>query len=79
MASPLRRIIKEGPTNLVFTTTKTKVHAENETRILSLGTDDSREQTARVLLELADESNAAAATCSEWQDLQRWLAVPSIG
>ena len=35
-----KTIIKEGPTNLVFTTTKTKVHAENETRILSLATDD---------------------------------------
>jgi hypothetical protein len=41
-----KTIIKEGPTNLIFTTTKTRVHAENETRILSLGTDDSREQTA---------------------------------
>ena len=68
-----KRITKEGPTNLVFTTTKTKVHAENETRILSLGTDDSREQTARVLLELADESNAGS-DLREWQELQRWLA-----
>jgi hypothetical protein len=48
-------ITKEGPTNLIFTTTQTKVHAENETRVLSLNTDDSREQTARVLLELANE------------------------
>ena len=68
-----KRITKEGPTNLVFTTTKTKVHAENETRILSLGTDDSREQTARVLLELADEGNDGN-NLDEWQDLQRWLA-----
>ena len=55
-----KTIVKEGPTNLVFTTTKTKVHAENETRILSLGTDDSREQTARVLLELADEEHGGS-------------------
>ena len=40
-----KKIVKEGPTNLIFTTTKTRVHAENETRILSLATDDSREQT----------------------------------
>jgi hypothetical protein len=66
-------IIKEGPTNIIFTTTKTKVHAENETRILSLGTDDSREQTARVLRELADEGHGGS-DLSEWQDLQRWLA-----
>jgi DNA-binding IclR family transcriptional regulator len=68
-----KTIIKEGPTNLVFTTTKTKVHAENETRILSLGTDDSREQTARAFLELADEDRGAS-DLSDWQDLQRWLA-----
>ncbi|MET0704472.1 MAG: hypothetical protein ABWY93_32900, partial [Mycobacterium sp.] len=42
-----KKIVKEGPTNLIFTTTKTRVHAENETRILSLATDDSRAQTAR--------------------------------
>jgi hypothetical protein len=46
-----KKIVKQGPTNLIFTTTKTRVHAENETRILSLATDDSREQTARVLRE----------------------------
>lgn len=68
-----KTIIKEGPTNLIFTTTKTKVHAENETRILSLATDDSREQTARVLRELADEGHSGG-DLSEWQDLQRWLA-----
>lgn len=68
-----RKIIKEGPTNLVFTTTKTKVHAENETRILSLNTDDSTAQTARVLRELADE-NGCGTNLDEWVDLQRWLA-----
>ena len=68
-----KKIVKEGPTNLIFTTTKTRVHAENETRILSLATDDSREQTARVLLELADESNGDS-DLEQWRDLQRWLA-----
>jgi hypothetical protein len=67
-----KTIIKEGPTNIIFTTTKTRVHAENETRILSLATDDSREQTARVLRELADEGRVGG-DLSEWQDLQRWL------
>jgi len=57
----------------VFTTTKTKVHDENETRILSLVTDDSREQTARVLLELADETNGHN-DLEPWRDFQRWLA-----
>ena len=67
-----KKIVKQGPTNLIFTTTKTRVHAENETRILSLATDDSREQTARVLLELADESNGDG-DLEPWRDLQRWL------
>lgn len=68
-----KRIVKTGPTNLVFTTTKTKVHAENETRILSLATDDSTEQTKRVLLELADETSNIGDV-AEWHELQRWLA-----
>lgn len=68
-----KRITKEGPTNLIFTTTKTHVHAENETRILSLGTDDSRAQTKRVLLELADERNGGS-DLEPWHELQRWLA-----
>ncbi|MGO8772064.1 MAG: hypothetical protein ACLQIK_08390 [Mycobacterium sp.] len=68
-----KTIIKEGPTNLIFTTTKTQVHAENETRILSLATNDSREQTARVLLQLANENNQGN-DLEEWRDLQRWLA-----
>ena len=68
-----KKIVKEGPTNLVFTTTKTRVHAENETRILSLATDDSRAQTARVLLELANESDDDG-DLEQWRDLQRWLA-----
>ncbi|WP_156670145.1 DUF3854 domain-containing protein, partial [Mycobacterium sp. E3305] len=68
-----KTIVKEGPSNLIFTTTKTRVHAENETRILSLTTDDSSEQTARVLLEQADE-RPAGADLETWRDLQRWLA-----
>jgi hypothetical protein len=68
-------IIKEGPTNLVFTTTQTQVHDENETRILSLATDDSRAQTARVLRELADETNGEA-DLEPWREFQQWLASP---
>lgn len=68
-----KKIVKQGPTNLIFTTTKTQVHAENETRILSLATDDSREQTARVLLEIAAESGGGREL-EEWHELQRWLA-----
>jgi hypothetical protein len=68
-----RTITKEGPTNLVFTTTKTRVHAENETRVLSLATDDSRAQTARVIAELSDETDFAG-DLGPWHELQTWLA-----
>lgn len=67
-----KTITKEGPTNLIFTTTKTRVHAENETRVLSLNTDDSRAQTARVLLEMANEAEAGV-DLDEWRRLQAWL------
>jgi hypothetical protein len=67
-----QRIIKEGPTNLIFTTTKTRVHAENETRVLSLTTDDGTEQTRNVLLALVNE-NDHQVDLEEWRQLQGWL------
>lgn len=67
-----KTIVKEGPTNLVLTTTQTRVHAENETRLLSFHTDDSREQTARILAELAADSDDDT-DISEWLQLQEWL------
>jgi hypothetical protein len=67
-----KTIVKEGPTNIVFTTTRTRVHEENETRLLSLSTDDSREQTRRVFLELVNEETDDD-DLSEWHDLQEWL------
>ena len=63
--------MKEGPTALVFTTTKAKVHPENETRVLSMTSDDSRAQTRRVLTVLA--SAGEAPDLSEWLQLQSWL------
>jgi hypothetical protein len=68
-----KTIVKEGPTNLVVTTTRTQIHAENETRMLSVTTDDSRDQTARVLQALAVET-APTVDLEEWVTLQRWLA-----
>jgi hypothetical protein len=67
-----KTIVKEGPTNLIVTTTQTQIHAENETRVLSVTTDDSRDQTARVLQALADETDPAV-DLDEWVTLQRWL------
>ena len=44
----------EGPITFMTTTTKPRVHSELETRILTLETDDSEQQTSRVLLKVAD-------------------------
>jgi hypothetical protein len=67
------RTTKEGPTNLIFTTTRDAIHAENETRVLSLNTDDSNEQTKAVMQKLAKES-ADTVDLQRWHDLQNWLA-----
>jgi hypothetical protein len=50
------------------------VHAENETRILSLTTDDSREQTRLVMLSMANETNGGSGDLDKWHELQRWLS-----
>ena len=44
-----KMIIKKGPTNFICTTTATSLHRENETRMLSLPTNDSAEQTRNIL------------------------------
>jgi hypothetical protein len=59
---------------LVFTTTKTRIHDENETRVLSLSTDDSPDQTKRVLQQLANEDDAAGGDLNDWREFQKWLA-----
>ena len=46
-------ITKEGPTNFICTTTATSLHGENETRMLSLPTDDSEEQTSAIMASIA--------------------------
>ena len=72
-----RVMTKEGPTGLIVTTTQ-NLHAENETRILSLGVIDSPEQTKAVMASLGDRAAngtaAAAAGLEQWQAFQAWLA-----
>jgi hypothetical protein len=69
-----RTITKEGPTNLITSTTALSLHPENETRMLSLPTDDSEAQTRRVLLTIAADIKRREHDLSEWHDYQRWLA-----
>lgn len=71
-----KTIVKEGPTNLIVTTTATRLHGENETRMLSLPADDSEAQTRAVLRALA-AGNAREPDYGQWHDYRRWLAAAS--
>jgi hypothetical protein len=70
-------IEKNGPVSFFVTTTRTKLHQENETRMLSLEIDDSEGQTKKVLGMVArvEGMNTAAAAIDykPWHDFQRWL------
>ena len=61
-------IEREGPTGLIVTTTKTRLHPENETRLLTLTVQDTPAQTAAVL-------GALAGARREQHDLTPWIAL----
>ncbi|MGH2360424.1 MAG: MarR family transcriptional regulator [bacterium] len=67
-----KTIVKEGPTNVILTTTATELHGENETRLISVPTNDSQAQTAAVLLRLA-EAPSVDINFAEWHKLQKWI------
>ncbi len=71
-----RTVVKDiaGPTNLVTSTTSLSLHGENEARMLSVPSNDSRDQTRAVLIGAASERKRAESDVTEWHDLQRWLA-----
>jgi len=68
-----RHIVKEGPTGLVLTTTKVKLHPENETRLISLTANDTPEQTRAILAAIALRDETAEIH-AQWPALQAWLA-----
>lgn len=71
-----RLIEKEGPTGLIVTTTASRLHPENETRLLSLTVKDTQEQTKAILRALAraGEEDIPAVDYSAWRAFQVWLA-----
>jgi hypothetical protein len=76
-----RAIDRPGPTNLITTTTWTSLHAENETRLLSLSVRDDPHQTAGVFLALANRvsgHNATEVDLAPWQALQTWLDLAGV-
>jgi hypothetical protein len=70
-----RVLEKDGPTGLITTTTSAKLHPENETRLLSLGVVDTREQTKAVMATLAGGDQRTAIDYAPWNALQELLTV----
>ena len=70
-----RLIVREGPTGLLVTTTATNLHAENETRLLSITVKDTKEQTAAILVRMAEDEPAESPDVTPWQAFQEWLAL----
>ena len=69
-----RLIEREGPTGLIVTTTRVSLHPENETRLLSVPANDTREQTAAIIRMLAcEDGRAGAGELEEWRTLQAWI------
>jgi hypothetical protein len=69
-----RLIEKEGPTGLIVTTTATKLHPENETRLLSVTVRDTTEQTKAILRALARRNeNEPAVQFDRWRAFQTSL------
>jgi hypothetical protein len=67
-----RKIRKDGPTGFITTTTRDRLHDENETRYLSLTVTDTRGQTRRIFKALAEEQ-IKEPDRSRWHALQEWL------
>ena len=63
------KLVKEGPTNLVTSTTSISLHGENETRMFSLPSNDSKAQTSAVLVSSSDDDGGGPGPdFSEWHD-----------
>jgi hypothetical protein len=67
-----RLLVMEGPTGLMVTTTRNRMHPENETRLLSLYVTDTRVQTKAIFRALAEEDREDVSL-EEWKTLQTWI------
>ena len=75
-----RTVTQEGPTGLMLTTTKSRMHLENETRYLSIGLDDSEDQTKRILKATAQQkmTSGSPVDLMPWVDAQVLLMPVSV-
>jgi hypothetical protein len=67
-----KEILKPGPTNFVITTTSASLHNENETRMLSLAADDSKEQTRRIFKAIA-AGKRRERDLGDWHAYYQWI------
>lgn len=70
------RFEKEGPTGLILTTTRVTLHPENETRMFSIPTDDTPEQTGRVFAAIAAQEDRDASADEDL--LAHWAALQTV-
>ena len=73
-----RLLVKEGPTGFITTTTKLKLHPENETRYFSADLNESIKQTRKIVQNLGKEGKGDQRPEDpgikiKWQALQKWL------
>lgn len=72
-----RLIEREGPTGAIVTTTEVTLHAENETRHISVPISDTPEQTTAIMLAIA-KGVGDQPVPAEWLALQEWLAADPV-
>ena len=65
-------IEREGPTGLITTTTAVRLHPENATRLFSITTTDTNEQTRAIMLASTQEQTEPASL-ERWHALHRWI------
>ena len=72
-----KQVVVEGPTGLILTTTRLKLHTENETRMLSVEINDTADQTKAILKAQAEGARGGELPprqeYSPWHSLQVWL------
>ncbi len=67
---------KEGPTGLILSTTRAKLHKENETRYLSVYMTDTRAQTKAIMKAIAkaEAEDTPVLDGEPWKQYATWLA-----
>jgi len=71
-----RTVRKYGPTGLILTTTRAKLDAEIDSRVLSVPITDTPEQTRAILLSMTTHGRAEhrAVPTERWRAFHEWLA-----